>query len=190
MCGRYFIGENLVNDLQAGGYGAVEELGEVKKGEFFPSDRGIIIHENRRLCLGTWGFPLGQSSQIIINARAESLRQSPMFSRAFEEARIVIPMTHFFEWSRAKDKYTIGAKDKDITFVAGLAKRLGGILYYTMETRDSNPSMEPIHSRMPLVIREDMVDPWLRDPAYAKEILAYIPEALDVSTDYEQQSLL
>ena len=52
-----------------------------------------------------WGLPGFRGRQQIINARAETVTEKPMFRRSIAFQRCVIPATGFYEWDAAKHKY-------------------------------------------------------------------------------------
>lgn len=46
--------------------------------------------------------------------------------------------------------------------------------------------MEATHHRMPLVLENTQIEPWLRDDSYLENILAQEPVALAQEQDYKQ----
>ena len=49
--------------------------------------------------------------------------------------------------------------------------------------------MEPVHDRMPLILEEDEIIPWIMEDGSCGKILKKAPCQLNRSTEYEQLSL-
>ena len=49
----------------------------------------------------SWGFPMAQGKGRIINARAETVSEKPMFRLPFVTHRCLVPARGFYEWSDA-----------------------------------------------------------------------------------------
>lgn len=65
-----------------------------------------------------WGLPGFRGRQQIINARAETVTEKPMFRRSIAFQRCVIPATGFYEWDAAKHKYFSKCRDSRFTWRA------------------------------------------------------------------------
>ena len=47
-----------------------------------------------------WGAVNPRDGRPLINARSETVATSPLFGRAFAEARVLVPADGFFEWTK------------------------------------------------------------------------------------------
>jgi putative SOS response-associated peptidase YedK len=124
----------------------------------------------------------------LINARAESVAEKAAFKRAFRRRRCIVPADAFYEWKPARagassrrpprQPFLIHRRDGQPLAFAGLWEiwrdpAVSGddepeawLRTCTIVTTRANPSLAPIHDRMPVVLDEDAWDPWL-DPANA-----------------------
>ena len=105
----------------------------------------------------------------LFNARAEGLREKASFKRPFRKSRCLIPASGFFEWketANGKTPHYIKAKH-DILAFAGLyehwQKGQDVISSHTIITTRPNAFMETLHSRMPVILKQEQFDVWL-DP--------------------------
>jgi putative SOS response-associated peptidase YedK len=107
-----------------------------------------------------------------INARAETVATLPTFRDAFRKRRCLVPATGFYEWRAAasskgaKQPYCIAAADRGMLAFAGLWEGWrspdGEILRtFTIVTTEANQQLRPIHTRMPVMLRDDAWDAWL-----------------------------
>ena len=71
----------------------------------------------------SWGFRQFTGSGLIINARAESVIDKPMFRDSILQRRCVIPASWFYEWNRKKEKVTFKQEDSSILFMAGFYQK-------------------------------------------------------------------
>jgi len=110
---------------------------------------------------------------MMINARAETLDKKPSFSVPLKKKRCLIPATGFFEWRVTKEgkvPYYIKLKDEDMFAFAGLYDDNDRALEkpvrtYTIITTEPNKLLEPIHNRMPVILKKTTENIWL-DPEF------------------------
>ena len=123
-----------------------------------------------------WGIPNFQG-KLVINARAETVTEKPMFRRSIAAQRCVVPASAYYEWDSGKRKYCFTLPDQPL-FFAGIYDVVNGMNCFVILTTAPNASVESIHDRMPLILTRDQVRPWLTDAATALELLAGRPPLL------------
>lgn len=125
----------------------------------------------------------------LINARAETLSEKPSFRDAFKSHRCIIPATGFYEWDKkpsgAKQPFYFYLKDKDVFGFAGLwsewtDKKTGELRETcTIITTEANKVLEPVHDRMPVILKAKDYDQWLdakeKDTDKLQKLLASYP---------------
>lgn len=109
----------------------------------------------------------------LINARAETLAEKPSFKNAFRSHRCIIPASGFYEWQKqdagAKQPFYFHLKEKEVFGFAGLYEqwldRETGeqIETCTIITTEANKVLEPIHERMPVILKPKDYDQWLEE---------------------------
>lgn len=171
MCGRFDVDARnpQIRDLAA----KLPPLGEpVKLGEVFPGNLVMALASDGRIASVRpfrWGFPKLDSKSLIINARAETALQKPMFAHALKKNPIAIPVTGFYEWranqeEKRKDKFLFTVADQPVFYLAGLTRFFEGDPAsdaFVVLTTQANESMQPYHHRMPVLISEKELDSWL-----------------------------
>jgi putative SOS response-associated peptidase YedK len=104
-----------------------------------------------------WGFQRSGLG-VVNNTRSDNLN-SPMWKKAIEKRRCLIPVLSYYEWSGPKgDKQThlFQSPNYDYLWVAGLweeSLELGPC--FSMLTTEANPLVSPIHHRMPAIVTEN-----------------------------------
>ena len=182
MCGRYqFTAEQCEEILRI-----AKEIDEKygadawAPGEIRPTNRAPVLVDQggeTRSELQTWGFKTPNS--LVINARAETAAEKPMFRDSVATMRCVVQSSGFFEWDKEKRKYHFRLPGEDALYMAGLFTIKNGVPYYCILTTAANESMREIHHRMPLVLKREQIGPWLEQSEAAKEILTMIPPQLE-----------
>lgn len=158
---------------------AVEQLSfeyqprfNIAPGQLIPA---VISQEGKnRLGLLKWGFVPSWAKDTsgaykMINAKSETVHEKPSFKNSFLRKRCVIPADGFYEWmsqSGSKQPMRIVLKSKEIFGLAGLYDTWtspdGTKLHtVTILTTTPNKLMEPIHNRMPVVLRREDEPKWL-----------------------------
>ena len=136
------------------------------------------------------GFRQFTGSGLIINARAESVIDKPMFRDSILQRRCVIPASWFYEWNRQKEKITFKREDSSVLFMAGVYQKHEEGNRFVILTTDANESMRPVHDRMPVILEEQELKDWIYDFEFMREALRRVPRKLCREQEYEQQSFL
>ncbi|MFJ6652449.1 SOS response-associated peptidase [Microbacterium sp. NPDC091313] len=190
MCGRFVVanvGSELVGVLRVDV--EADDLPEPSYNIAPTASAAIVLDSakteppTRRLEVARWGLVPAWAKDPKIgarafNARSEELEDKPMFRRALEKRRAIVPATGYYEWKVTDDgkvPHFIHPADGDPMFFAGLyewwKKPDAGdddpdrwLLSFTILTRDSIGRLGSIHDRMPLFLDPDHADAWL-DPS-------------------------
>ena len=192
MCGRYFWTDDAEDafledfpDLA----GAVRRL---RAGDYTPgmSAAAIAAGTGSGICAEQllWGFPGFDKGKLLINARAESVKDRPTFADSFTGRRCALPAAGFYEWDKKKEKVIFTLPDKPILYLAGIYRPYGAEIRFVVLTREANASMEPVHDRMPLILSGEEVIPWVSDAAKAGDLLTKELPMLKAERPYEQMS--
>ena len=121
-----------------------------------------------------FGFPGYQDNKLIINARSETAVEKKTFADSLRERRVILPASGFFEWSHdgKKTKYYFTVDSMQAIYLCGIYKIMDGKPYFVILTRAANESMIDTHDRMPVIVGENSVRPYLTDRDAAMEIIA------------------
>ena len=137
----------------------------------------------RELTVMRWGLVPNWSKDAkigfsTINAKGETIASSPTYREAWQRRRCLVPADWFYEWqkidAKTKQPYAIALQDDSLFAFAGLWERwkdraTGGRLEtYTIITTDPNELVEPLHNRMPVILKPAHYERWLApaDPAH------------------------
>ncbi len=122
---------------------------------------GVSHCELKQLDL-SWGIKPGWAKRIIINAQAETVMVKHTFSQAFEQSRVIVPCTGWYEWREEqgkKVKYLFSQEEGKVLYMAGIALNQDSKLV-TLTTK-ANQQCSDYHHRMPLFISEDALLSWV-----------------------------
>jgi putative SOS response-associated peptidase YedK len=134
--------------------------------DVFPTEPSLVIHTgNQKLLAGEmlWGFSNPYRKGLIINARAETVREKNLFADSIMNRRCIIPASGFYEWDSYKARFRFSHPDDDLLLLAGIYYEEQGTPRYTILTTQANESMIPVHDRMPVMIGRNEIRPWLID---------------------------
>ena len=122
----------------------------------------------------TWGFVPAWADgrpdvKPLINARAETVATKPFFRDAFKRQRCLILADGFYEWKRAgksKVPYRIALKTEEPFAFAGIwstIHNVQGVVQPTFAilTTEANALVAQMHTRMPVILREQDEEEWL-----------------------------
>lgn len=194
MCGRFtlFADEDIkeINKIIK----QVEAKNKnIKTGEIYPTNTvPVLLFNNNTIEADTakWGFNGFKGNNVIINARSETVKEKRMFKSCVESRRCVIPSTGFYEWKKDKNKtkYLFNVPDTKVLYMAGIYNMFENERKFVILTTGANDSMAEIHNRMPLILKSDMIEDWIKDDKAVDFILNYKEPVLKKqSIDSEQQ---
>ena len=192
MCGRYYLDESVIREIRQF-LGNLDTKGkEWKARDVYPSEQAVVLtsrNEEISAELMAWGFPSYQGKGLMINARAETANERPMFRESVQNRRCVVPAKHFYEWDREKNKVTFKSHEGDALYMAGMFDHFQGEDRFVIITTEANESMRKVHDRMPLLLEESEVAGWLRNDKSTEEFLRKKPEELEREQEFEQVKL-
>jgi len=179
MCGRYYFTANGSDEKLNAITKTMETLypGKYKTGEIFPGDivPAVIDRKGKIVAVpAAFGFPGFQDNRLLINARSETASEKKTFADSLRERRVILPASGFFEWSHdgKKTKYYFTVDSMQAIYLCGIYKIMDGKPYFVILTRAANESMIDTHDRMPVIVGENSVRPYLTDRDAAMEIIA------------------
>lgn len=190
MCGRYYVDDETAREIEK----LVKNLDIRRKntGDLLPSQTALVLCGEDQ-CLDAremkWGFPRFDGKGLLINARAESVLDRVNFCESVQNRRCVIPAKGFCEWNRYREKFRCERTDFPVMFMAGCYKEFEGMKHFVILTTAANPSVAPIHNRMPLILEPGEVENWILDRKSTEDLLHKTPVLLKTYTEYEQMRL-
>lgn len=180
MCATFQLAEKDIDEIHHITRDIDEKYGaEAAKAclshDFFPKQEIPVVGPNGRAALLRWGFPMSAGSQVVFNARTESLQEKLTF-RACLQNRCLIPATMFYEWGKDKIKYKVAFEEVPFFYMAGLWRRgmtAGGnkSFFVTIITTVPNETIGQIHNRMPAILTGADAQCWLTDDKTSLELL-------------------
>ena len=191
MCARFFVDDGVMEMIReiAGTWDGAAALG---CGDVHPSQQApVITGAQNKLSAErmAWGFPRYDGKGYVINARAETAGEKPMFRDSFLHRRCVIPAQRFYEWDPAKNMVTFRRPDAPVLYMAGIYDRFAGENRFTVLTTAANASVARFHDRMPVLLEREELEPWLFGRAAVPGLLNKEMPALSDWQENEQLSL-
>ena len=180
MCGRFTRKENMQHLAELLGLKALPPL--PPRYNIAPSQWVACVRTNpetrQRECKELqWGLVPSWAKDAsignkLINARGETVAEKPAFRNALKHQRCLVLADGFYEWKRegnTKQPYYIRFKDHRLFAFAGLWERweqngTDPLESCALITTGPNTMLEPIHTRMPVILASQHYDEWL-DPS-------------------------
>jgi putative SOS response-associated peptidase YedK len=183
MCGRYTLHQKSKDISKRFNVAAPQDIHDnfnVAPGQIMP-----IVTETeagRQLELMKWGLvpAWAKDPKIgykLINARAETMFEKPMWRNAIRKRRCLVPADGFYEWKKLTDDkkarkqpYYIHPKQTELFAFAGIWESwhdAEGMEWktYSIITTEPNKEMADIHDRMPVILHKEDESSWL-DPSH------------------------
>lgn len=193
MCGRYNLRMTPAELQQV--FELFREPEWVPRSNICPSQSVLAIRFDeqatpRESVLLKWGFLAtwakdAKAKPQPINAKAENIT-GRMWGPAFRQQRCLIPATSFYEWQvqpdGKKQPMDIGMSDGSPFAFAGLwsfwEREGSAIESCAIITTNANEAVEPVHSRMPVILQSDDYDLWL-DPSGSSDAVSRLLKPFD-----------
>ncbi len=175
MCGRFVITSPPAALRQIFGY--IEQPNFPPRHNIAPTQPiPVVIIENgvRHFRLMRWGLLPAwvkdpRNFTLLINARAETIREKPAFKNAIRRRRCLIPADGYYEWraeGARKRPYFIHRRDGTPIGLAGLAETWMGpngeeLDTVAIVTAPASADLAVLHHRVPVTIAADDFERWL-----------------------------
>jgi len=183
MCGRLVITSSAQEISEHFGGVDIGELSDSDTPNFNVAPTNQLLSLRRKGDKSSldelhWGMqPLWMSQNEgrspVINARAETITEKPMFRDLIASGRCVVAVNGYYEWltthhAQQKIPYFISAKEmKLINMCALWHTRVVGdaaVKEVAIITVAANESLSAVHHRMPAILEPSNVDTWLSGP--------------------------
>lgn len=189
MCGRFTLTFDsiILSDRFAVSFNDWNPRYNIAPSQYCP----IIFMENekRKLEMMCWGLIPHWSKDkktgfSLINARLETVTIKPSFKELFLTKRCLVAADGFYEWKKTasgKIPYRITLKSGEPFAFAGLWDEWHGekgeeIKSFTILTKESNSLINQLHDRMPVILKKENEELWLRaGQAKTEEALLQYP---------------
>lgn len=174
MCTAYELGKRGGSFPERVTAEAISRLNELGPDRIVrPTLEAPVILPDGSLEVMSWGFRRTFAAKsksgkpvkrTIVNSRDDKL-DGRMWRESFESRRCLIPAASFFEWvSRRGKKVPLAFErpDRSWIWIAGIWEDSGkNRKQFSMITTPPNPTVEPVHDRMPAVLPEDGINRYL-----------------------------
>ncbi len=195
MCGRFTMATNAAA-IEERFHAHLSTEGVVPTYNAAPSQAQLTILNDHPdvIVRAAWGFVPAWADgrpdvKPLINARAETVATKPFFREAFKRTRCLILADGFYEWKRtekSKVPYRIALKTEKPFAFAGIWSTVHdaqGVVQPTFAilTTEANALVSQIHTRMPVILREQDEADWLNPSlalAAAQALLVPLPAEL------------
>lgn len=189
MCGAFLIQNNVIQFLSTFVSTPKWLQEQFEFGDIYPSQQAIVIDRNPRqqfeIQLYSFGYPYfnQHKKKLIINARSETIGQKPLFRHALQNHCAVVVCSGFYEWDLYKQKVFFDQAQP--FFLAAIVMENSFVIL----TQESNESVFPIHSRMPVVFDFQQAQQWLCDDSKIFDLLQKNNPLLNAHQAFQQISL-
>ena len=145
----------------------------------FPTNKAPVVTSNgseTTFELGQFGFEKWNGEGVIINARAETIKEKSMFKQRIQQGRCVVPASGYYEWKlpgegqKKKIKHMIKDKDGNLLFMAGLWRDGINGKEFVIITKEPFGEIKDIHDRMPVILKTDQIEAWLSGKMVIEEL--------------------
>ncbi|HSM60728.1 MAG TPA: SOS response-associated peptidase, partial [Longimicrobiales bacterium] len=174
MCGRYSLAtpaDELIETFDVPGPTFEHEA----RYNIAPGQDAPVVAEDsrgRRIGLLRWGFVPARSDEAgsgFVNARGESVGQTPSFRDAFRRRRCLVPADGFYEWRRegnARIPYWFHPPGGGVLAMAGIWEHWSRPGHedrwsFAVLPVEASPDVRAVHDRMPLLLPRAAWDAWL-----------------------------
>jgi putative SOS response-associated peptidase YedK len=174
MCGRYSLefDEGFYKRFKLSNKLSFETNYNSAPGQLLPV---IVSHSPNTMEFMKWGLipfweEKNQKPKGLINIRQDTITTKKWAHKYVQNQRCLVPVSGFYEWKRdnlGKHPYYFYLKDKKYYSFAGVYSETKDpnndalIKSYSIITTGANEVMNPIHDRLPVILKEKDEEGWL-----------------------------
>lgn len=174
MCGRFSLSTDIERLRDVFGLEFKEELPPRYNIAPTQSVLTVVQHAGKRIGkMMRWGLIPVWAKDVktgykLINARAETIDEKPMFKQLLKKQRCLILADGFYEWQKVggeKRPYRFQLRGGKPFAFAGLWDRWHrgseSLITCTIITTTANELTGQVHDRMPVILPSDAIEAWL-----------------------------
>lgn len=168
MCGRFQMSMEAFSAIARVAH--IPSFEQIPLGMIYPSQKSLVLYDRNGQITGglaVFGYPWKTRKGRLLNARAETVLQKPMFRLGMERYRVVIPASCFYEWDAAKSMMAFSEPDSPVLYMAGFMMEDSFVIL----TTEANASVRDVHHRMPVILTGSEVRPWICDGQMTDKLL-------------------
>lgn len=174
MCGRYSLefDEGFYSRFKLSNKLSFASNYNVAPGQILPI---IVAHSPNSMEFMKWGLipfwdDKKEKPKRLINIREDTITTKEWAHKYIQFQRCLVPFSGFYEWKRdtlGKHPYYFHLKDKKYYSFAGVyaeskdPKSERTTKSFSLITTSANVLMQPIHDRLPAILKEEDEDKWL-----------------------------
>jgi putative SOS response-associated peptidase YedK len=178
MCGRFGLTRPEALKLERFGISELPPL--VPRYNIPPSSDILVVRERKGVTeaeMIRWGLVPSWAKDPKIgnrmaNVRSDTALEKSSFRAAMQKRRCLIPADVFYEWQdipgqKRRKPYAVAIRDGGIFALGGVweawrAKESGEwLITCAILTTEPNELLQPIHDRMPVIVKEDDYARWV-----------------------------
>lgn len=192
MCGRYYVDGRTARIIEKLVGQTDTKISMDQRGDIYPSQTSFVLTGKMPALSAEemfWGFQIHHKKGLLINARAETVKEKAIFRSGVLYRRCIVPAGGFYEWDATRNKVTFSREDGSPLYMAGFYQKFENRDCFVILTTQANESVRRVHDRMPLILEEKELEDWVYDEAFLDVALRKSPVQLQRHQEYEQQSL-
>ena len=165
MCGRFTL--TTTSDELHKRFGVRVLHNIAPRWNIAPSQPSLIFRQSSReisSSFAEFGLRVGQNGKRLINARAETISEKPIFRDAFSVSRCLVASTGWYEWAGKNRPFHVQLADARVMAFAGLYFNSGSPSragQFVILTTAAEAELATVHHRSPLVLPASNWQPWL-----------------------------
>lgn len=169
MCGRFLFIPTEDEDILYDTYSVQNRIPLEVNFNVAPTHTSPVITKNspNKIQMMNWGikFPWMKGSEMLINARAETITSKTSFKGLLQN-RCVVLTSGYYEWKSEagrKVPFLIKKEGEIFTPMAGLFefRDENGSANFLIITKKATSTIKHLHERMPILLDDLLVEMWL-----------------------------
>ena len=165
MCGRFTLTTTADELQQRFGVRVLQNI--APRWNIAPSQSSLVLRQSSlkvSASFAEFGLCVGQNGKRLINARAETVSEKPIFRDAFSISRCLVPSSGWYEWAGKGRPFHIQLADARVMAFAGLYFKSGSPSQagqFVILTTAAEAELAKVHHRSPLVLPVSNWQSWL-----------------------------
>ena len=165
MCGRFTLTTTADELHKRFGVRVLQNI--APRWNIAPSQPSLVFRQSSlqvSASFAEFGLRVGQNGKRIINGRAETVSEKPIFRDAFSASRCLVPSSGWYEWAGKGRPFHVQLADARVMAFAGLYFKSASpsqVSHFVILTIAAVAELAKVHHRSPLVLPASNWQSWL-----------------------------